>query len=74
MECIPEYMPSVDKGEDKEEVRGEFVVVRTLPSLLYGAYYQQGALSSTARGEGAIIAYLRILCLAKGDARVEELR
>ena len=37
IECIPEYMPSVGKGEDKEEVRGEFVVVRTLPSLLYGA-------------------------------------
>lgn len=40
MECIPEYMPYVGKGvrgEDKEEVRGEFVVVRTLPSLPYGA-------------------------------------
>ena len=37
MECIPEYMHYVGKGKDKEGVRGEFVVVRTLPSLLYGA-------------------------------------
>jgi len=37
MECISEYIPHVGKGEDKEEVRGESVVVRTLPSLLYGA-------------------------------------
>ena len=37
MECIPEYMHYAGKGKDKEEVRGEFVVVRTLPSLLYGA-------------------------------------
>ena len=36
MECMPKYMLSVGKGEDKKEVRGEFVVVRTLPSLLYG--------------------------------------
>ena len=27
MECIPEYMHYVGKGKDKEEVRGEFVVV-----------------------------------------------
>lgn len=33
MECIPEYMHYVGKGKDKEGVRGEFVVVRTLPSL-----------------------------------------
>jgi len=37
MECIPEYMPYVGKGEGKEEVRGEFAPRRALPSLLYGA-------------------------------------
>ena len=37
MGCIPEYMHYVGKGKDKEEVRGELVVGRTLPSLLYGA-------------------------------------
>ena len=37
MECIPEYMPYVGKGDGKDDVRVEFVGVRTLPSLLYGA-------------------------------------
>jgi len=37
MECIPEYMPYVGKGEGKEEVRGEGWGGPPPPSLLYGA-------------------------------------